>query len=400
MKNKIGNNTGTKEAFSLMEPLLPEEGNGPLEDLAVELVEKASRLSHQIHPRVQKSIGDLVRSMNCYYSNLIEGHNTHPRDIEKALAKNFSHQAKQRSLQLEAKAHIEVQQMIDDAKVPENFVSEDYLCWIHREFCQRLPEEMLWVENPDTQEKIQVAPGQLRTKTVIVGRHIPPHPQNLKNFLRRFEEVYQPNRLSRLKRILAVAASHHRFLWIHPFFDGNGRVARLLAHAYFKYLELGSGLWSVARGLARNVGEYKTHLETADQPRQGSLDGRGNLSSKTLNEFCIFFLRTCIDQVDYMTSLLDPSELLRRIQIFSEEEERADRFPKQSFSLLREAVLMGSFERGRAAEITGYGERQARTVLNHLVHQGLLISETPKGAVRLSFPVSIVERWFPKLYPS
>jgi Fic family protein len=399
----MGKIIGKSETVSLMEPMMPEESIRALEDLAVELTERAHRLAGHIHPVVQRSISDLVRSMNCYYSNLIEGHDTHPRDIERALAQNFSTQPKQRALQLEAKAHIEVQKMIDEAST-ESFesklVSEDYIRWLHREFCSRLPDEMLWVEDPETKRKIKMVPGELRNETVVIGRHIPPHPENLTKFLARFEQAYQPSRLSKLRRVLAVAASHHRLLWIHPFFDGNGRVTRLLSYTYLRFIGLSSGLWSASRGLARSVTEYRVRLEGADMPRAGDLDGRGNRSAKGLLDFCSFFLNTCIDQVDYMSALLDPTEFSTRMQIFSEEEERAGRLPKRSFPLLREAWLVGEFERGRAQELTGYAQRQARTVLNELVKKGLLISDTPKGPVRLGFPIHVVERWFPKLYPA
>jgi hypothetical protein len=97
---------------SVMEPMLPEEGNRALEDIAFELTTKASSPAGQVNPIVSLAIGGLVRSMNCYYSNLIEGHDTHPRDIDRALHKSFSAQPKKRVLQLEAVAHIEVQKAI------------------------------------------------------------------------------------------------------------------------------------------------------------------------------------------------------------------------------------------------------------------------------------------------
>jgi Fic family protein len=395
----MGKNIGKNESPALMEPMLPREGRGKLEDLALDLVEQASRLAGLINPTVQESVGDLVRSMNCYYSNLIEGHDTHPRDIEAALARDYSSEPKKRNLQKEAKAHINVQKKIDKSSVPENFISSDYICWIHREFCSHLPKEMLWVENPDTKEKMEVIPGELRAKTVVVGRHLSPRPENLQKFLRRFEEAYRLTQLSKVKKIIAVAASHHRLLWIHPFLDGNGRVTRLFSHAFFKYLGLRSSLWSAARGLARNVPQYRSHLEAADELRKGDIDGRGSLSSKALDQFCEFFLKICIDQISYMHSLLDPAELLNRIQVYSDEEERTGRLPKKSFILLREALILGEFERGKASQLTNYGQRQARTVLNSLVKLGLLKSSTPKGPVRLGFPIEVVERWFPKLYP-
>ncbi len=73
--------------------------------------------------------------------------------------------------------------------------------------------------------------------------------------------------------------------------------------------------------------------------------------------------------------------------------------PKGSYSLLREALLIGEFERGKAQEITGFKDRAAREVLYALVKKGLLISDTPRGPVRLGFSIDVVERWFPSLYP-
>src|ERR1700679_2379574 len=101
------------ETATLMEPMLPEEGNRRLEDVAADLIGTASSLASSLRPEVRASVGDLVRSMNCYYSNLIEGHNTHPRDIDRAMKADYSTDTKKRELQLEARAHIEVQRMLD-----------------------------------------------------------------------------------------------------------------------------------------------------------------------------------------------------------------------------------------------------------------------------------------------
>jgi len=382
-----------------MEPLLPAENARDLEDLVGELLKKSSSLAGRIHHEVASSVGALVRSMNCYYSNLIEGHNTHPRDIERALKKDYSADKQKRALQLEAAAHIAVQEMIDGGEVPAVITSSEALCWIHNEFCSRLPEELLWIENPDTGERIRIIPGKLRTGEVKVGRHLPPIAASLPDFLVRFENAYNPERLSVVRQVVAVAASHHRLLWIHPFYDGNGRVSRLFSHGYLKQIGIGSSLWSVSRGLSRTSDKYKSLLMQADMVRQGDLDGRGNLTEKGLQEFCIYFLETCIDQVDYMASILEPSDLLIRMEIYTEEEVRAGRLLKGSFALLREALLAGSFERGKAGFITGYQDRQARKVLASLVEKELLVSDSPRGVVKLGFPLDIVERWFPKLYP-
>src|SRR5437867_1424160 len=95
--------------YTAIEPILRSDPDHSLEDLAFELVSLSGSVAGQLHPAVRSGVGDLVRSVNCYYSNLIEGHNTLPHDIERALAHDYSTEPKKRNLQLEAVAHIEVQ---------------------------------------------------------------------------------------------------------------------------------------------------------------------------------------------------------------------------------------------------------------------------------------------------
>ena len=383
----------------LMEPMMPGAGNKGLEDLAFDLTTKATAIKNQVKPFIIDSIGILVRSMNCYYSNLIEDHNTNPIDIERALKGDYSTDPKKRELQLEAKAHIEVQKLIEETINESNIVDTSYIQWIHKEFCDRLPEELLYIEDPESKERKKLEPGQFRDGYVQVGKHIPPAANEIDRFLQRFQEVYSPERLSKINQIIAVPASHHRFVWIHPFFDGNGRVSRMLSHAYFLKIGIGSAMWSVSRGLARKQDDYKKLLMAADGPRQGNFDGRGNLSEKGLINFCAFFLKSCIDQVDFMSSLLEPKSLLDRIEESISEEIEKGNLLKGSYELIREAYYHNEFERGKAAVITGYSERQARSVLAKLVERDILISDTPKGPVRLNFPATLVDKWFPKLYP-
>jgi Fic family protein len=113
----------------------PEEANRDLEDIGFDLTAEANSLAGQVHPIVTRSIGDLVRSMNCYYSNFIEGYDTHPRHIDRALRKDLSKQPKQRDLQLEAVAYIEVQRAIDEGHDERSYpLTSAYALWLHREF--------------------------------------------------------------------------------------------------------------------------------------------------------------------------------------------------------------------------------------------------------------------------
>jgi Fic family protein len=135
------------EPVSLIEPLLIGSGSrhrGQITDLALELTQKAAGFRRSLPPSLLASLADLVRAMNCYYSNLIEGHDTHPVDIERALKDDYSQDARKRDLQLEAKAHIAVQKWIDGGGLKGGrALKVEGVREIHRRFCESLPEDLL-----------------------------------------------------------------------------------------------------------------------------------------------------------------------------------------------------------------------------------------------------------------
>src|SRR5947207_1577238 len=388
------------ESIALMEPLLIAEGSkarAELVDLALVLAQKSAGFRRSLPESLITSLADLVRATNCYYSNLIEGHETHPIDIERALKGDYSNDAKRRDLQLEAKAHIAVQQWIDQGALTGRAVTADSILEIHRRFCELLPDDLLWVEDPATKEKIKVIPGELRHRDVEVGRHVPISAPAIPRFLKRFQEVY--GSLGKTDTILSTAAAHHRLAWIHPFLDGNGRVMRLMSHAtLLEALDTG-GVWSIARGLARNVDAYKSHLAACDLTRRNDLDGRGHLSEENLAEFTRFFLTTCIDQVAFMEGLMQPDQLRARILLWAEEEIRLNKLPPKSGSVLEALLYRGELPRGDAAAIVGTGDRQARRVVSALLEHGVLTSESTRAPLRLAFPATLASRWMPGLFP-
>ncbi len=175
---------------------------------------------------------------------------------------------------------------------------------------------------------------------------------------------------SKWKNLVSVAASHHRLVWIHPFLDGNGRVARLISHAMLKELGLGSTLWSVSRGLARSIADYKTNLMAADEPRQGDLDGRGNLSRKNLIAFCEYFLSQCLDQVRFMERLVAPSLLSDRIRQQILEDERSGILASGAHRLRRAALEYGEVPRGDVPAIVQASERTGQRITKSLIENG------------------------------
>jgi len=389
------------EQPSMMEPLLISESSkhrGALTDLAVELAAHSAGFRRSLPEGVLTALADLVRAMNCYYSNLIEGHDTHPIDIERALKNDYSDNTEKRNLQLEARAHIAVQQWIDEGGLLGRATTTEGICEIHKRFGELLPDDLLWIKDPaDTGERIRLIPGELRKRDVKVGQHIPISPSAQPRFLEKFENVYSG--LGKAEAIIAAAAAHHRLLWIHPFLDGNGRVARLMSYAMLlEALDTG-GVWSIARGLARDVRSYKNHLAECDLPRRNDLDGRGNLSEEGLASFTRFFLGTCLDQVKFMEDLVQPDRLRNRILLWVEEEVRAGALPSRAGSILEAILYRGELPRGDVADILGIGDRHARRVVAALSERGVVVSDSTRAPLRLAFPAKLASRWMPGLFP-
>ena len=388
-----------------LEPMrLGDESTAQINDVLAELAFKAGRLDNALKGPLQAEAANLVRLMNCYYSNLIEGHATGLRDIAAAVEGELSDDPAQRDLQLEARAHIIVQQKIDgrfhagDLGDP---VSEDFIRGLHRDFYAEMPDAFRVIQSKT--HRFMMEPGVFRHEPqhdVAVGRHIPPSSAHVTAFMARFRDVYgeKDGRPPR-GRLIDIPAAHHRFAYVHPFPDGNGRVGRLMTHAMLLKAGMGAGgLWSISRGLARGLRsreEYKEKLEAADSPRRGDRDGRGNLSLEALQDFTCWFLCVALDQVEFMTSLFDFDNFSTRLRRAVETTPRLD---PRGGAILEAVLTRGELSRGDAAAVTGLQDRMGRTILTQLVDTGLLTSKTPKGPVRIGLPTDYVEQLFPKLF--
>jgi Fic family protein len=401
----IGRLMAPLETPARLEPCQLPSYSEKLADLISAVTASATTLGARLHPLTAASLAELVRVMNCYYSNLIEGHDTRPRDIERALFDQLDMERERRNLQLEARAHIRVQRAIDELHAQGNLgepADASFIRWVHEQFYADAPAELLTITRADGSYRMQ--PGAFRHAPHhdnVVGRHVPPSSTVVPAFMEYFEQRFRLAPLGAAARIAAIAIAHHRLNYIHPFPDGNGRVSRLVAHAMALRSGIGAhGLWSISRGLARGLadrGEYKRMMDLADSPRQNDLDGRGNLSLSALQEVVTWFCEVALDQLTFMSELFDLDKLSARLELYVTRELG---MPVGAVKIARALLQRGEMSRGDAGLVTTLPERTARQLLSRLIDSALVGSETPKGAVSLRFTTSSAETLFPRLFPA
>jgi len=380
------------------EPLLPADVHLEL------LLGKAHELSRAATllagTRAPSELRALLRSMNSYYTNRIEGQHTRPHEIDQALRKDFSKDAKLAAKQRLAVAHIEAELALEQRYVggdaARGLYATDAVQVMHQELFGRLPPQDLM-----TDEGEPIVPGQLRQQEVKVGQHVAPAFASVPAFLHRWANFYGGVRRGEAA-LVALACAHQRLGWVHPFIDGNGRVMRLHTHTLLSVLGYTGGLWSPLRGFARSTERYYALLADADSLRRGDLDGRGNLSQQALIAWADYVLAVCRDQVSFMGSMLDFQTLLPRLQacLVFESTVVKSGVRQESLRGLHYLFLSGEdMSRGDFKSMLGVSDRAATDALGALVKRGLLKSDTPQGKVRFGLPQHALRFLFPSLWP-
>jgi len=386
-----------------MEPLLPGEHRlAVLLERASDLTRKADRLAGWSPATALPGLRQLLRAMNSYYSNRIEGQHTLPLEIEQALHNHYATDSDKARRQRLALAHMATEAQLESLwpqwDVQKIWAPQTVLD-IHQDLFARLPESDR-MQGTGAQAQV-LQPGQWRQREVSVGRHAAPSAAALPDFMQRWSQFYGGVRRGEMQ-VLAMAAAHQRLAWIHPFLDGNGRVARLHSHLVLGHLGLTNGLWSPLRGFARNQDRYYALLAAADEPRAGDLDGRGNLTESGLLAWMDYVLEVCLDQVDFMAQQLSLDRMKDRMAACLAYEEQVVRQGVRTESLRALHYLFAAqaeLDRADFKAMLGLGDRQATAQVSALLKRGLLLTDSPYGKLKLGVPQHALRFYFPNLWP-
>ena len=377
-----------------------------LEEKLLKIARLDAQLDATVPVTIREAVEDLLRVVNSYYSNKIEGNPTKPSELI-ALVDDSTEQ-KSKGI-LEIKRHIEVQVKLNFENTPlQGVATQDFIKSIHKAFYAECSPDELIVSNSDGSRTYEIEPGEYRNVDVVVGQHIPPKSDLVPTYMSWFANAYKVEYLHGLSKYYAMAASHHRLAWIHPFLDGNGRVTRLFTDCFMRAIGLKSyGLWSMSRGFARSSEQYYRYLSIADRTRQGGDDGRGVLSDAGLVSFTEYFMDVAIDQMTYFTSLLEPYKLEERINVYFQLRFNGSLFdgkgkPLKKLSLeakdiYKTLLYNGPHTRKELQDKLQVSERKLRDIITEMAKDHLIFAP-PKRPLQVRLSPHTVEVLFPYLF--
>ncbi|MBW2370546.1 MAG: Fic family protein [Deltaproteobacteria bacterium] len=393
---------------SIFHPPIPSVRRGELKDMAQEVVIASATLDGRVAAETANALGDCLRFLNSYHSNLIEGHKTSVLEIEAALEKNFSDDEQKRYAQELCAAHVRTERELMAEVIsnpPENICDFDFTGKIHKKFYEQLPPQHQFTHSRGGFTKHSVMPGKMRDSNVSLDGGRTPHGPDAKNIpikYAAFAQIYDPKNFHGDERLIAAAASHHRLSWLHPFRDGNGRVNRLFSGLYLAHIGINRGnLWSLSRGFSRDRKWYMINLQSADSPGKDEK----HFDQEFFADYCCYFLEVCLDQIRFMDEILGLNRIDARIEGYIKDRDAIRGALKpldaRAGKLLKALFLQGAIPRGEAQAIMGMerqSERQSRRIVSQLVKEGLARADSHRAPLKICFPTHVLRYYFPDLF--
>lgn len=218
-------------------------------------------------------------------------------------------------------------------------------------------------------------PGAYRTKGVQIAQaeHLPPDAVQVPGYMQ--ELVAFINQTDAPKYdLIKVALAHHRFGWVHPFGNGNGRVVRLLTYALLiKYgfnVKTGGRVLNPTAVFCSDREKYYAMLACAD----------GGTPAK-LEQWCVYVLQGVLTELKKVDQLTRYDYLTTKILVPALTYARS----RGLIAALEEAILQAAVAAGvaKAADLAGampgLSETQRTYQIKKLVERKMLQPIQPKS---------------------
>ncbi len=279
--------------IKLVEPDFVSE----LTDLIIELDHLRKRkLGGTTHPRVFFQLKSIFHTLESIGSARIEGNNTTLAEyIETKIENKPTESQNIKEIQNIEKAMAFVEDNVADYSINRMFISE-----MHR----MIVDDLL----PPPDGEGDRTPGKYREVNVKIAKsdHVPPDYIRVPDYMTELIEFIGREDSSKYD-LLKIAIAHHRFVWIHPFGNGNGRVVRLFTYAMLVKLGFNVNVGRILNPTAvfcSNRDDYYHFLSNAD-----------NGESPEILSWCTYVLKGLKEEIDKIDNLLDYEYLKTEILV-------------------------------------------------------------------------------------
>ena len=233
-------------------------------------------------------------------------------------------------------------------------------------------------------------PGEFRRGNVKINNadHLPPDAAQIDSYIDELLEFINKD-FGEKYDLLKVAIAHHRFVWIHPFDNGNGRVVRLLTYAMLVRsgfnVEMGGRILNPTAIFCNNRERYYHKLAAADS---GTREG--------VSEWCEYVLAGLRDEIEKIDRLCDYDFLKTKILLPALRKSLSDgRLPPRDSEVLSLAIEKGTFKApDLSPAFRGKSKSGLSRYIRRLQDENLIRPLTPQGRIyALSFQNRAI--WIP-----
>ena len=261
--------------------------NSPLTDLIIELdYLRKKQLGGTTTPAVFFQLKQIFHTLESIYSARIEGNNTTIAEyIETKLSEETPPNKNIQEILNMEQAMSFIDEHIKDVFFNRAFVSE-----LHKKVVDQL--------HPSPDGEGDKTPGVYRTVAVNIARsnHKPPEPIQVTNYMDELFAFISHDDAPKFD-LLKIAIVHHRFMWIHPFSNGNGRTGRLFTYAMLVKLGFHVDVGRILNPTAifcNNRQKYYQFLSLADSGKDDDI-----------LRWCEYVLAGLKDEIEKIDRLLD-----------------------------------------------------------------------------------------------
>lgn len=271
--------------------------DSPLTDLVIELdYLRKKEVTVTSHPEIFNQLKHIFHTLESIGSARIEGNNTTIAEyIETKIEEGGPRTPNIQEIFNMENTMTFIEEVVDEATIDRTLVSE-----IHKRIVDGLPF-------PPNGEG-DMYPGKYRQEEVSIGRsaHLPPPPWDVNKYMDELFEFIKADDPPKYD-LLKSAITHHRFVWIHPFTNGNGRVVRMLIYAML-----------IKQGFRVNVGRIinPTAVFCSDRNRYYQYLSKADTGNEEgILEWCQYVLKGLKEEIEKVDRLANISYLSDKILV-------------------------------------------------------------------------------------